>query len=140
MKQIRLSVYAKALDKSAKAWHIMTQMVHIPLVHFLRKNINLLNKNESKNVMRSHDFLPMLLPATQILTRKKVATSSNIKRLMTKVRKIRNQLAHHLDLLKRNDKTYFDYAKVWGRVLKLIDADARFQTSMITAINRSDYH
>ena len=38
MKQIKLSMYAKALNKSSKAWQIMIQMIHTPLIHsYLQK-------------------------------------------------------------------------------------------------------
>jgi hypothetical protein len=94
----------------------------------------MLNKKESSKI-GSFDFTYSLRPASLILTKKALGTASRLSRLMKKVRQIRNQLAHNLNLMDRTKKTYLGYAKVWSEILTLIGEETA-KRKMLSAVKK----
>jgi hypothetical protein len=133
-RKTKLPRYIAAMKKSSIAWTIMITHVLVPLTRFIRQNKSMLNKKESSRI-GSFDFTCSLRPAALILTRKALGAASRLSRLMKKVRQIRNQLAHNLNLMDRTKKTYLGYAKVWSKLLTLIGEETA-KRKMLSAVKK----
>ena len=134
-KKMKRVQYEEALKKSSLAWIIMNIKVLVPLLMFIKNNTNLLTKKESKRV--GFDFSMNLNPAVKILIIKNVTSNSKrrLRNLFHRIRKIRNDLAHNLNLMKRTKHTYIKYAQVWGELLTLI-GEGKLKRAMMSAVKR----
>ena len=111
---------ALALEKSGQAWLLMNAKVVLPLLQFVKDNTTIDKIETFKKKNSLYDITRMSKLAKPILIKLKTGNKRRINYIFNKVRIIRNELAHHVNLHKRTIKTYLNYANVWGKVLDFI--------------------